>query len=193
MACAKVPALNIANALTVLRVVLVPVFILFFLADEGEGGGWRWAAVLVFAVAIYTDKLDGDLARSRGLITDFGKIADPIADKLLIGSALIALSLLGEVPWWMTVVILVREVGITAMRFVVIRKQVIPASRGGKIKTVIQTAAIMLALLPLTTLWPAWSVLVFFVMLAATVITVITGFDYFLQFFRARPTGREGR
>ena len=110
---------------------------------------WRWAAVVVFAVAIYTDKLDGDIARSRGLITDFGKIADPIADKLLIGSALVMLSLLGELPWWVTVLILVREWGVTALRFFVIRYGVIPASRGGKLKTVVQTAAIFLYVMPL--------------------------------------------
>ena len=112
---------NLPNILTMLRIALVPFFVWFLLADapglRSESGLWRWAAVAAFAVAIYTDKLDGDIARSRGLITNFGKIADPIADKLLIGSALVMLSVLGELPWWVTIVILVREWGITALRF----------------------------------------------------------------------------
>src|SRR5919107_143572 len=114
-----------------LRIALVPFFVWFLIADapglNSQSGPWRWAAAAAFAVAIYTDKLDGDIARSRNLVTDFGKIADPIADKLLTGSALVMLSLLGELPWWATLVILVREWGITALRFFVIRYGVIPA------------------------------------------------------------------
>ncbi|AJT40584.1 CDP-diacylglycerol--glycerol-3-phosphate 3-phosphatidyltransferase [Psychromicrobium lacuslunae] len=184
-----VPALNIANVLTVLRIVLVPFFIWFLLSDNAEYSWWRWAALLVFAAAIYTDKLDGDLARSRGLVTDFGKIADPIADKLLIGSALIILSALGELSWWITVPMLVRELGITLLRFVVIRYGVIPASRGGKIKTVLQTAAILLYLLPFTPQWPWLGLIAFLVMLAALLVTVVTGVDYVMQAVRLRNTG----
>lgn len=187
-----VSALNIANALTVVRIVLVPFFVWFLLLDDGVNGLFRWLAVLTFAVAIYTDKLDGDLARSRGLITDFGKIADPIADKLLIGSALILLSVLGELAWWITVVILVRELGITALRFAVIRYGVMPASRGGKLKTVIQTVAIVLYLIPLQSLlgeWAGW--IAFAVMLAAVVVTVVTGIDYILQAIRLRRSVRD--
>ncbi|WP_394942170.1 CDP-diacylglycerol--glycerol-3-phosphate 3-phosphatidyltransferase [Psychromicrobium sp. YIM B11713] len=179
-------ALNIANALTVLRIAMVPFFIWFLLADSAEYSWWRWAALLVFAAAIYTDKLDGDLARSRGLITNFGKIADPIADKLLIGSALIILSTLGELSWWITLPILIREVGITLLRFVVIRYGVIPASRGGKLKTVLQTAAILLYLLPLTPQWPWLGVVALSVMLAAFVVTLWTGVDYIVQAVRLR-------
>ncbi|KQN98690.1 MULTISPECIES: CDP-diacylglycerol--glycerol-3-phosphate 3-phosphatidyltransferase [unclassified Arthrobacter] len=186
-----VPVLNIANVLTVVRILLVPFFIWFLLLDDGGGGLFRWLAVATFAVAIYTDKLDGDLARSRGLITDFGKIADPIADKLLIGSALILLSVLGELWWWVTIVILVREIGITLLRFAVIRYGVMPASRGGKLKTVVQTVAILLLLVPLQALlgdWAWWVAAA--VMAAALVITVVTGVDYILQAIRLRARAR---
>ncbi|MET1156468.1 CDP-diacylglycerol--glycerol-3-phosphate 3-phosphatidyltransferase [Arthrobacter sp.] len=192
-----VPLLNIANVLTTVRILLVPFFIWFLLADGGAGGVFRWLAVLVFAVAIYTDKLDGDLARSRGLITNFGKIADPIADKLLIGSALILLSVLGDLPWWITVVILVRELGITLLRFVVIRYGVMPASRGGKLKTVLQTLAIFLYLLPLESWLGPWAVWVAFaVMMLAVVVTVVTGVDYVVKAVklrRASLAGTEGQ
>ena len=187
----RVPTLNIANALTVVRILMVPLFIWFLAADDGRGGLYRWLAVATFAVAIYTDKLDGDLARSRGLITDFGKIADPIADKLLIGSALVMLSLLGELWWWVTIVILVREIGITLMRFVVIRYGVMAASRGGKLKTVVQTFAIFVFLLPLSTwlgAWAWWIGAVF--MAAALVITVVTGIDYVMQAVRLRRSAK---
>ncbi|WP_043447543.1 MULTISPECIES: CDP-diacylglycerol--glycerol-3-phosphate 3-phosphatidyltransferase [Arthrobacter] len=186
-----VPVLNIANVLTVVRILMVPFFVWFLLLDDGRDGLFRWLAVLVFAVAIYTDKLDGDLARSRGLITDFGKIADPIADKLLIGSALVMLSVLGELWWWVTIVILVREIGITLLRFAVIRYGVMPASRGGKLKTVVQTVAILLFLIPLQSIagdwawWPAAAV-----MAAAVVITVVTGVDYVVQAIRLRAAAR---
>ncbi|MDK1360371.1 CDP-diacylglycerol--glycerol-3-phosphate 3-phosphatidyltransferase [Arthrobacter sp. zg-Y1219] len=183
----NVPVLNIANVLTVIRILMVPLFIWLLLADEGRGELYRWLAVATFAVAIYTDKLDGDLARSRGLITDFGKIADPIADKLLIGSALVMLSALGELWWWVTIVILVREIGITLLRFVVIRYGVMAASRGGKLKTVIQTLAIFLLLLPLTTWLGAWAWWIgAVVMAAALVVTVVTGVDYVIQAVKLR-------
>nr|WP_218847379.1 CDP-diacylglycerol--glycerol-3-phosphate 3-phosphatidyltransferase [Psychromicrobium silvestre] len=184
--------MNIANVLTVLRILLVPFFVWFMLADSAQYSWWRWAGVLTFAVAIYTDKLDGDLARSRGLITDFGKIADPIADKLLIGAALLLLSGLGELPWWITVLMLVRELGITVLRFVVIRYGVIPASRGGKIKTVLQTAAILLYLLPFTPQWPWLSLVALIMMLAALIVTLVTGLDYIVQAVRLRRAGNQG-
>lgn len=180
-----VPVLNVANVLTVVRILLVPFFVWFLIADSGAGGMFRWFAIATFAVAIYTDKLDGDLARSRGLITNFGKIADPIADKLLIGSALILLSVLGELWWWVTIVILARELGITLLRFAVIRYGVMPASRGGKLKTVVQTLAIFLYLLvPALGGWAWWPAVV--VMMAALAITVVTGVDYVVQAVRLR-------
>lgn len=186
---------NLPNILTMIRILLVPFFVWFLLADApglaSESGPWRWAAVVVFAVAIYTDKLDGDIARSRNLVTDFGKIADPIADKLLIGSALVMLSVLGELPWWVTLVILVREWGITALRFFVIRYGVIPASRGGKLKTVVQTLAIFLFLLPLAAIagWLMW--VAFAVMMVAVAITVWTGVEYVIEALRLRSRGRQ--
>lgn len=169
---------NLPNILTMLRIALVPFFAWFLLADASTHGPWRWAALAVFAVAMYTDKLDGDIARARGLITDFGKIADPIADKLLTGAAFVILSILGEIPWWATVIILVREWGITLLRLVVIRYGVIPASSGGKIKTVLQTVVLFLYLLPFTAQWPWLGVVAFVLMLATVAVTLVTGLQY---------------
>ncbi|MDP9181270.1 MAG: CDP-diacylglycerol--glycerol-3-phosphate 3-phosphatidyltransferase [Actinomycetota bacterium] len=166
---------NIANALTVLRLVMVPLFVLALFADDGHTQSWRWVAFGVFAVASYTDRIDGQIARSRNLVTPFGKLVDPIADKALIGAALIGLSLLGDLPWWITVLVMVREIGVTLLRFWVIRHGVIPASRGGKLKTLLQGLAIGFYLLPLSG-WAAtgraW------LMGAAVAVTVVTGVDY---------------
>ncbi|BCW70408.1 CDP-diacylglycerol--glycerol-3-phosphate 3-phosphatidyltransferase [Arthrobacter sp. NicSoilB8] len=184
---------NLPNILTMLRIVLVPFFVWFLILDapgwQAQNGVWRWAAAFVFAVAIYTDKLDGDIARSRGLVTDFGKIADPIADKLLTGSALVMLSLLQELPWWVTILILVREWGITALRFFVIRYGVMPASRGGKLKTVVQTVAIFLYILPLASIAPWLGVVAFAVMMAALAITLWTGGQYVVEALKLRAAG----
>lgn len=185
-------AWNIPNALTVLRIVLVPVFVWLLMRPAGDEGGpvWladRWWATVIFVLATITDWVDGDLARRKGLVTAFGKLMDPIADKALMGSALICLSLLGELPWWVTVVILVREVGITLMRFVVIRRGVIPASRGGKLKTVLQAAGLILMLVPLGAVIGTVGL---WVMYAAVVVTVVTGVDYLRQVFAPRSTGR---
>lgn len=184
---------NLPNALTLLRIVLVPFFMWAFLADGGAYGPLRWVSVALFVVAIYTDKLDGDIARARGLITSFGKIADPIADKLLIGSALIMLSAVGELWWWVTILMLVREIGITLLRFVVIRYGVMAASQGGKLKTVLQTVAIFVYLLPVTPAVPWLSVVALIIMLAALAVTVVTGVDYVLKAMALRNTGRAGR
>jgi CDP-diacylglycerol---glycerol-3-phosphate 3-phosphatidyltransferase len=169
------------------RLALVPVFVACLLAG---GPGWRVAAFVVFAVASVTDLLDGRIARSRGLITDFGKIADPIADKALTGAALVTLSALGELRWWVTGVILAREIAVTGLRFWVIRRGVIAASRGGKLKTLLQVIAIALYVLP-GPLRAAREV----VMAAAVVVAVITGADYGVRALRLRrrpppdPTG----
>ncbi len=176
---------NIANALTVLRLALVPVFLVQLLHDEGTDTAWRVAAFATFAVASVTDRIDGDLARRHGLVTDFGKIADPIADKALIGAALVGLSILGELWWWVTVVVLVREVGITLLRFFVIRHGVMPASRGGKVKTLLQGLAIGLFVLPLS---GALHVLAVALMAAAVVLTVVTGVDYVVRAVKLRRT-----
>lgn len=186
---------NVANALTVLRLVLVPVFGWLLLREGGQDAASRVGAFLTFGLAMVTDKMDGDLARRHGLVTDFGKIADPIADKALTGVALIGLSLVGELPWWVTAVVLVREGGVTLLRFVVIRHGVMPASRGGKLKTVLQAAAIGLYLLPLPV---AWSPAEVTVMGAAVLVTVVTGLDYVAQAVRlrqgsARTAARRGR
>jgi CDP-diacylglycerol--glycerol-3-phosphate 3-phosphatidyltransferase len=170
---------NVANVLTVVRVILVPVFVVCLLTG---GTTWRLVALAIFCIASFTDLLDGRLARSRGLVTDFGKIADPVADKALTGAALISLSALGELPWWVTGVIMFRELGVTALRFWVIRRGVIAASRGGKLKTLLQVLAICLYVLP-GALSPPGIVRWLF-MGAAVVVTVVTGADYLLQAVR---------
>lgn len=181
---------NLANVLTGIRFVLVPVFVVCLFIGDGHETFWRVIAFAVFAVAVITDHLDGALARSYGMVTEFGTLADPIADKALIGAALIGLSMLGDLPWWVTVVILVRELGVTILRLAVLRRGVIPASRGGKLKTLVQAVAIGLFVLPLSGAWltGAWVI-----MLAAVVLTVITGIDYFVSAFRdsrGRPADR---
>ncbi|MFJ8309693.1 MULTISPECIES: CDP-diacylglycerol--glycerol-3-phosphate 3-phosphatidyltransferase [unclassified Streptomyces] len=177
---------NIANILTMIRLVLVPGFVMLLLADGGYDPGmraWAWAA---FAVAMITDIFDGHLARTYNLVTDFGKIADPIADKAIMGAALICLSLLGDLPWWVTGVILFRELGITLMRFWVIRHGVIPASRGGKLKTLAQGTATGMYVLALT---GPLATLRFWVMAVAVVLTVLTGLDYVRQAIVLRRKG----
>lgn len=181
----RVSPWNIANALTVLRLLLVPVFLVLLLWDEGEDAALRLAATAVFVVAALTDRVDGQLARSRGLVTSFGKLADPIADKALTGAALVGLSLLDELPWWVTVVVLVREVGITVLRFVVIRHGLMPAGRGGKLKTVLQGLAIGLYLLPLTGVLSSAAAVV---MGAAVLLTVVTGVEIVVKALVLRTT-----
>jgi CDP-diacylglycerol---glycerol-3-phosphate 3-phosphatidyltransferase len=173
---------NIANVLTVVRLLLVPFFLWLLFTD---GTWWRIAALVVFGVASFTDRVDGQLARSRNLVTDFGKIADPIADKALTGSALVGLSLLGDLWWWVTVVILVREIGVTGLRFFVIRHGIIPASRGGKAKTLVQNLAIGLYLLPLT---GAAASVRFWLLGVAVVVTLVTGVDYVARAMHLRRT-----
>jgi CDP-diacylglycerol---glycerol-3-phosphate 3-phosphatidyltransferase len=187
---AEVRLWNLANGLTVLRLLLVPVFVACLVAG---GTGWRLAALAIFCIASMTDLLDGRLARSRGLVTDFGKIADPVADKALTGAALICLSALGELPWWVTGVIMFRELGVTALRFWVIRRGVIAASRGGKAKTLLQVVAICLYVLPGTLRPPG--IVLWLVMGAAVAVTLVTGVDYVFQALRLRrpePHGKEG-
>ncbi len=181
--------LNIANALTALRLGLVPVFVAALLAG---GTGWRITAFAVFLAASLTDLLDGKIARQRGLITDFGKIADPIADKALTGAALVTLSAQGALAWWVTCVILIREVAVTALRFWVIHRGVIAASRGGKAKTLLQVIAIALFVLP----GPP-EIARDLVMGAAVAVTLVTGVDYGVRAIRLRrrpmPAGGAGQ
>ncbi|WP_328780073.1 CDP-diacylglycerol--glycerol-3-phosphate 3-phosphatidyltransferase [Streptomyces canus] len=181
---------NVANLLTMLRLVLVPGFVALMLADGGYDPAWRSFAWAAFAVAMITDLFDGHLARAYNLVTDFGKIADPIADKAIMGAALICLSGLGDLPWWVTIVILGRELGITLLRFLVIRYGVIPASRGGKLKTLSQGIAVGMYILALTG-WLATAR--FWVMAVAVVLTVVTGLDYVRQAIVLRRQGIAGR
>jgi CDP-diacylglycerol---glycerol-3-phosphate 3-phosphatidyltransferase len=169
---------NIANALTVLRLLLVPVFVVLLVSG---GTAARIAACATFGVASLTDFLDGVLARRRRLITDFGKIADPIADKALTGAALITLSALGELPWWVTGVIMFRELAVTGLRFWVISRGVIAASRGGKVKTMLQVIAIALYILP-----GPFGIARQLMMAAALVVTIVTGADYVARAARMR-------
>ncbi|MBS1696646.1 MAG: CDP-diacylglycerol--glycerol-3-phosphate 3-phosphatidyltransferase [Actinobacteria bacterium] len=181
---------NLANMLTGVRMVLVPVFLVALFVGDGHETYWRLVAFAIFAVAVITDRIDGALARSFGMVTEFGTLADPIADKALIGAALIGLSMLGDLPWWVTVVILAREIGVTVLRLAVLRHGVIPASRGGKLKTLVQAVAIGLFILPLS---GAWLFAAWVIMWAAVVLTVLTGIDYVVSAIRdsrGRPAGQ---
>lgn len=168
---------HVPNALTVLRLVFVPVFVWFLWTDGGQDWRWRTAAAAVFIAASITDRYDGHLARRWEVVSDFGKIADPIADKALIGAGLVVLSLQGRLWWWMTVVILARELLVTLLRFIVIRRGVIPAAKGGKIKTVVQTIAVGLFVLPLPA---ALDPLCLAVMAVAVVLTIWSAWAYFV-------------
>ena len=181
--------LNLPNTITVVRILLAPVFIWMLLADAGQDGGLRWAAAILFIVAIATDWVDGAIARKHGLVTDLGKLLDPIADKVLTGGALVALSILGELPWWVTILVLLREVGITVHRMIVATDHVVAAAWMGKLKTIAQSIAISLALLPLYVVFGEW---VFWLngifMTIAVLLTVASGIDYVLTAAKARRT-----
>ena len=176
---------NIANAITILRMALVPVFAWFLLHDGDPSTSYRLLAAGVFVVATATDRVDGYVARAKGIVTDFGKVSDPIADKALMGMALVGLSIIGLLSWWVTTVVVIREVGVTALRFVVIRHGVMPASRGGKVKTALQALAILLYVLPLSDSWHSIAVVV---MALAVIVTVATGVDYLLRAHTLRNT-----
>ena len=186
---------QLPNTITIVRILCAPVFLWLLLADDGADGPLRWWAALLFIVAITTDGIDGYIARRYEIVTDLGKLLDPIADKVLTGFAFIGLSILGELPWWITVVVLVREVGITVHRLVVASDHVVAAAWMGKLKTVAQSVALSLALLPLASLaggvWPEviWWVNVV-TMTIAVVLTVASGIDYVVTEIRgARSSG----
>ena len=188
---------NLPNALTTLRIVMVPFFGWALLVDGGESVLWRCVAWVLFGLAMITDKIDGDIARSRNLITNFGKIADPIADKALTGMAFVGLSILGELWWWVTILVLVREWGITLLRIWVIRHGVMAAGRGGKLKTVLQTVALMLFIFPIRILQDDWGVagdvlwvVAVLAMVAAVTVTLVTGADYVVKALAVRREGR---
>lgn len=175
--------MNLPNALTTLRLLLVPLFGWLLLREDGTDAASRVGAVVVFIGAMVTDWADGRIARDRGLVTSFGKIVDPIADKALIGMAFVGLSLLGQVPWWVTIVILAREIGVTLLRFAVIRHGVMPAGRGGKTKTALQTVTLVLLMLPLPDSWSWFTTLL---LGASVLVTVATGLDYLVSAIRLR-------
>lgn len=179
---------NLPNVLTIIRMVVVPVFLVVLLTHP-HNEGWRVGAAVLFIVGILTDFLDGYLARRNNQVTDFGKIWDSIADKALTGAAFIGLSVLGELPWWMTIVILVREWGITALRFAILRYAVMAANRGGKVKTFVQSLALILFLLWLPGVGAWFEIAKWVLMWAALVLTVVTGVDYLRAARRIRQAG----
>lgn len=184
---------NLPNMLTLLRILMIPLFWYLLMYDGGDNTTTRLAATAVFIIAAYTDWLDGHLARKQGLVTTFGKIADPLADKALTGVALIGLSAIGELWWWVTILVITREVGVTLIRFVVLKHGVIPASRGGKAKTASQMLAIILFLLPI----PGSLTVVMWirnaVMAVAVLLTALTGIDYIDKAIRTRSDSKSDK
>jgi len=185
---------QLPNAITIVRILCAPVFVWMLLADAGSDGPLRWWAAVLFIVAIATDGIDGYLARRHNIVTDLGKLLDPIADKVLTGAAFVCLSVLGELDWWITVVVLVREIGITVHRLVVASDHVVAAAWMGKLKTVAQAVALSLALLPLWTLVGGWIHVVNAVaMTVAVALTVASGVDYVVTELRGARADRKGK
>lgn len=183
---------QLPNAITIARILCAPFFVWMLLADAGNDGPLRWWAAVLFIVAIATDGVDGYLARRHHIVTDLGKLLDPIADKALTGCAFVVLSILEELPWWVTILVLVREVGITVHRLIVASDHVVAAAWMGKLKTVAQAVALSLALLPFWTLFGEWvHVVNAVVMTIAVALTVASGIDYVVTEVRgARSSGR---
>ncbi len=182
---------QLPNAITIARILCAPVFLWLLLSDGGTDGGLRWAAALLVVVAIATDGIDGYLARKYEVVTDLGKILDPIADKVITGCAFVGLSILGELPWWVTIIVLVREIGITVYRFIVISDHVLAAAWMGKLKTVAQAVAITLAIAPLWTVlggWVSWFVVA--TMWIAVILTIASGIDYLVTEIRGARAAR---
>lgn len=177
---------NIANLITVVRILLAPLFVWLVVIDDGADSGARWLAGLLFVAAIATDGIDGALARRRNLITNTGILLDPIADKVLIVGALGALWWVGELPLWIVLVIVVRELGITVFRFVVLSDRVIPASRGGKMKTIAQAVTLSSWLIPTWIVLGSWVFVLNWVLMAVVVVlTTWTGIDYLVKGLKA--------
>ena len=192
---------NIANVLTVLRIAMVPVFGWALLQDGGDSVMWRWIAFAIFAVAMITDKIDGDLARKHNLITDFGKIADPIADKAITGMAFIGLSIVGDIWWWVTIIVLLREWSVTLLRLSILKDVVIAAAQSGKVKTVLQAVALAGLIMPLPhgdahggafDYWGVGGEVLFYtfqvVLAAAVAMTLWSGYEFFRDVRRQRRT-----
>lgn len=184
---------QLPNAITIARIACAPIVLWLLLADGGADGGLRWAAAVLFIVAIATDGIDGYLARKHHLVSDLGKLLDPIADKALTGVAFVGLSILAELPWWITIVVLVREIGITVYRLVVVSDHVLAAAWMGKLKTVAQAVALSLALVPLWNVVGEWIVVVNIVtMTIAVILTIASGLDYVFSEVRGARS-RRGR
>lgn len=182
---------QLPNAITIARIPLAVVFFILLLLAGTFGADdvvLRWVAAGLFVLAISTDWIDGYLARRYDIVSDFGKLWDPIADKLLTGAGFIGLAILGEVPWWIIIVILVREWAITIHRFTLVHEHVVAAAWMGKIKTVVQGVALSWALLPLHGLvgQAAWVVVTQVLMILALVLTVASGIDYLVAQVRGR-------
>lgn len=189
---------NVPNALTTLRIVLVPFYGWALLIHDGTSIGWRITAYVLFAVAMITDKVDGDLARKHNLITNFGKIADPIADKAITGMALIGLAILGwdkgGTWWWVAIVVLLREWSVTLLRLSLLKHMVIPAAHSGKVKTMLQALALGGLTLPGRLLTGAWDIpgeVLFWAsqvcLVGAVVMTLSSGYEFFRDAWRQRP------
>jgi CDP-diacylglycerol--glycerol-3-phosphate 3-phosphatidyltransferase len=175
---------NVANLITIGRILFAPIFVWLIVMDPS--GPWRWLALVLFIAATALDGLDGYLARSRNLGTPLGVLLDPIADKVLIGSGLVVLSLIGELPWWVTIVILVREFGITVYRMVIVHREVHGASWLGKTKTFVQSFAVAFAMAPFAPLigdWINWVNIT--LMASAFVLTVWSGIEYVWKAIRS--------
>jgi CDP-diacylglycerol--glycerol-3-phosphate 3-phosphatidyltransferase len=188
---------NLPNVLTGLRILMVPVYGAALLHDGGSSVGWRWVAAMVFAAAMVTDKVDGDIARSRGLVTNVGKIADPIADKAMTGMAFVGLSIVGDIWWWVTVVVLLREWSVTLLRLSILRRVVVAAARSGKVKTVLQAVALTGLSLPLRQVGGLWNdvgVALFYafeaLLAVAVAMTLWSGYEFFRDVWRQRATLR---
>ena len=170
--------MNLPNLITMARIALAPLFIWVLFLFQNPAAHERWIVVFLFVLASATDGVDGALARKRNQVTDLGKLLDPIADKVLIGGALVTLSVLGQIDWWITVVILVREIGITVYRLVVIKDRVIAASGGGKLKTIMQSIAVGFYLSPLAGYWAPLGVLQTGILYFALILTLVSGIQY---------------
>ncbi|HEU4512760.1 MAG TPA: CDP-diacylglycerol--glycerol-3-phosphate 3-phosphatidyltransferase [Nocardioidaceae bacterium] len=189
----KVSNWNVPNALTTLRILMVPFYGWALLVDGGESVLWRTVAFVIFALAMVTDKIDGDIARKHNLITNFGKIADPIADKALTGMAFIGLSIIGEIWWWVTILVLLREWSVTFMRLSIAKHVVLAANASGKLKTLLQAAALGLLTLPLREVEGALEVpglvlwwIAVALLAAAVVMTMYSGYEFFRDAFKQR-------
>lgn len=177
---------NIANLITVVRILVAPLFVWLVVVDDGADSGARWLAGLLFVAAIATDGIDGALARRRNLITNTGILLDPIADKVLIVGALGALWWVGELPLWIVLVIVVRELGITVFRFAVLSDRVVPASRGGKLKTIAQAVTLASWLIPTWIVLGSWVFVLNWVLMGVVVVvTMWTGIDYLVKGLKA--------